>query len=173
MAHQAQQIRRQQRQRRFGHRILWMHHEVPSCGYLLPVAADHLSQSPADAVAHDGPSQCFFDTETEAAQWQLIGAQEDGEVRTGSAFPGTIDSIKFAASHQPRLARKLLSVLHRDCSRCLFPKLGREGMTALLAARRKHFAATLGFHTRTEPVSLGAATLPRLKCTLWQNNSPL
>ncbi len=46
-------------------------------------------------------------------------------------------------------------------------------MTALLAARRKHFAATLRFHARTESVGLGAAALPRLKCTLWQNYSPL
>jgi hypothetical protein len=45
-------------------------------------------------------------------------------------------------------------------------------MTALLAACRQYFAATFCFHARTESVGLGAATLPRLKCTLWQNNSP-
>jgi hypothetical protein len=47
-----------------------------------------------------------------------------------------------------------------------------KAMAALLAARRKHFAATLGLHARTKPVRLGAAALPRLKCTLWQSNPP-
>ena len=36
-------------------------------------------------------------------------------------------------------------------------------MTSLLAASRKHFAATYGLHARTKPVRLGAAALPRLK----------
>src|SRR5215471_10059994 len=44
--------------------------------------------------------------------------------------------------------------------------------TALLAARGKHFAATLGLHARTKPVCLGAPALSRLKCTLWQSNPP-
>ena len=48
------------------------------------------------------------------------------------------------------------------------PLLGREPMTALLAARRQHFAATLGLHTHAKPVCLGAAAFPRLICTLWQ-----
>jgi len=52
------------------------------------------------------------------------------------------------------------------------PLLGREGMTALLAARRQHFAATLGLHTRAKPVCLGAAAFPRLICTLWQSIPP-
>lgn len=45
-------------------------------------------------------------------------------------------------------------------------------MAALLAARRKDFAASGGLHARTKSVNLGAAALPRLICTLWQN-SPL
>ena len=51
--------------------------------------------------------------------------------------------------------------------------LGCKTMTALLAARGKHFAATLGLHARTKSVRLGAAAPPRLKCTLWQSNPPL
>jgi len=51
--------------------------------------------------------------------------------------------------------------------------LGCKTMTALLAARGKHFAATLGLHARTKPVRLGAPALSRLKCTLWQSNPPL
>ena len=50
------------------------------------------------------------------------------------------------------------------------PLLRREPMTALLAARRQHFAAAFGFHTHPKPVCLGAAPSPRLKCTLWQSN---
>jgi hypothetical protein len=45
-------------------------------------------------------------------------------------------------------------------------------MTALLAARRQHFAATLGLHTHAKPVCLGAAAFPRLICTLWQSIPP-
>ena len=52
------------------------------------------------------------------------------------------------------------------------PLLGREPMAALLAARRQHFAATLGLHTHAKPVCLGAAAFPRLICTLWQSIPP-
>jgi hypothetical protein len=52
------------------------------------------------------------------------------------------------------------------------PLLWREAMTALLAARRKHFAATLGLHANPKPVCLGAAAFPRLICTLWQSIPP-
>jgi hypothetical protein len=45
-------------------------------------------------------------------------------------------------------------------------------MTALLAARCEHSAATLGLHTRTKAVRFGAAALPWLKSTLWQSNPP-
>jgi len=50
--------------------------------------------------------------------------------------------------------------------------LWRKAMAALLAARRQHFAATLGLHTRAKPVCLGAAAFPRLICTLWQSIPP-
>src|SRR5580704_13698550 len=52
------------------------------------------------------------------------------------------------------------------------PLLWRKAMTALLAARRQHFAATLGLHTHAKPVCLGAAAFPRLICTLWQSIPP-
>jgi len=45
-------------------------------------------------------------------------------------------------------------------------------MTALLAARRQHLAATYGLHAYTESVRLSAASLPRLICSLWQSNPP-
>ena len=48
------------------------------------------------------------------------------------------------------------------------PSLGREAMTSLLAACRKHFAAALGLHADSKPMCLRAAAFPRLKCTLWQ-----
>jgi hypothetical protein len=46
-------------------------------------------------------------------------------------------------------------------------------MTPLLAARGKHFAATLGLHARAKTVRFGAPAFARLKCALWQNNPPL
>ncbi len=45
-------------------------------------------------------------------------------------------------------------------------------MTALLAARRKHLAASCGLHARTETVRLGAPALARLISALWQSNPP-
>ena len=45
-------------------------------------------------------------------------------------------------------------------------------MTSLLATSRKYFAAALGFHADSEPVSFGAATFPRLIGTLWQDIPP-
>ena len=64
---------------------------------------------------------------------------------------------------------------HSPAGRSVGPsaRLRCEAMTALLAARRKDLTATLGLHARTKPVRLGAAALPRLKCTLWQSNPPL
>jgi hypothetical protein len=45
-------------------------------------------------------------------------------------------------------------------------------MASLLAASRKNFPAACGLHARTKPVRLGAASLARLICALWQNNPP-
>jgi hypothetical protein len=45
-------------------------------------------------------------------------------------------------------------------------------MTALLAACRKHLAASCGLHARTEAVRLGAPALARLISALWQRNPP-
>jgi len=45
-------------------------------------------------------------------------------------------------------------------------------MTPLLAARGKHFAATLGLHAHAKSVRFGAPSFARLICTLWQSNPP-
>jgi len=45
-------------------------------------------------------------------------------------------------------------------------------MTALLAPRRKHLAASGGLHARTKSVRLGAPALARLIGALWQSNPP-
>jgi len=46
-------------------------------------------------------------------------------------------------------------------------------MTSLLAARRQNFPAANGLHARAKSVRLGATSLARLKCALWQSNPPL
>jgi len=53
------------------------------------------------------------------------------------------------------------------------PLLGREPMTALLAARRQHLAAAFGLHAHAKSVGLGAAAFPRLIGTLWQSIPPM
>jgi hypothetical protein len=49
---------------------------------------------------------------------------------------------------------------------------GSEPMTALLATRRQHPAASCGLHARTESVRLGAPAFARLIGALWQSNPP-
>src|SRR5258708_37557508 len=46
-------------------------------------------------------------------------------------------------------------------------------MASLLAACRKNFPAAYRLHARAKPVRLGAASLARLICALWQNCPPL
>lgn len=75
---------------------------------------------------------------------------------------------RYTASNSPRRTSRA----SRGNSRR--PELyGREAMASLLAARRQDLAAAYRFHARAEPVRLRAASLPRLKCALWQSNPPL
>jgi hypothetical protein len=46
-------------------------------------------------------------------------------------------------------------------------------MTALLAPRRKHPAASGGLHTRSKSMRFGAPAFARLISALWQSNPPL
>ena len=46
-------------------------------------------------------------------------------------------------------------------------------MTALLAARRKHPAASGSLHSRTKSVRFSAPAFARLISALWQSNPPL
>src|SRR5277367_1021441 len=90
-----------------------MYHDVPSRGYLLPVAADQFAHAPSHVVAHHRASQGFFNAEAEAAQRQPVGANENSKVGTRAALRGLIDAIKFRLAHQPRLARKLQALRAR------------------------------------------------------------
>ena len=77
------------------------------------MAADHLAQPSAHAVASHGAAECLLDAETEAAQWQFIGTKEHGEVSIGAALASAVDRVKFALAHQTRLARKRLALPRR------------------------------------------------------------
>ena len=75
--------------------------------------------------------------------------------------------VRYTASNSPRRTSRA----SRGKSRR--PALyGSEPMTALLAACRKHSAASGGLHARTESVRLGAPALARLIGALWQSNPP-
>jgi hypothetical protein len=75
--------------------------------------------------------------------------------------------VRYTASNSPRRTNRAA----RGNSRPVL--LGREPMASLLAACRKHLAATLRLHARTEPVRLGAPASPRLIRSLWQSHPPL
>src|SRR5216684_1727383 len=74
---------------------------------------------------------------------------------------------RYTASNSPR--RTSRASRGKSMRPALF---GSEPMTALLAARRKHPAASGGLHARTESVRLGAPALARLIGALWQSNPP-
>src|SRR6267154_43705 len=63
----AQQIRCQRRKLRACYRILRVNDDVPSCGYLQPVAAHDLAQAPPDTIAHYRAAQSLLDAEAESA----------------------------------------------------------------------------------------------------------
>src|SRR5713226_3739938 len=102
---QPQQIRCQRRKFRVRYQILRVYNDVPSCGYLQPVAAHDLAQAPPDTIAHYRPAQSLLDAEAESALRQFVGAEENCEVGTRTALPGAVDSIKLSPPHQPRFAR--------------------------------------------------------------------
>src|SRR5260370_6514489 len=60
---QTQQIRRQRRKLRARHRTLRVYDDVPSCGYLQPVAAHDLAQAPPDTIAQYRAAQGLLDAE--------------------------------------------------------------------------------------------------------------
>src|SRR5207245_11215564 len=103
---QPQQIRCQRRKRRACYRALGVYDDVPSCGYLLLVAAHDLAHAPPDTIAHHRAAQRFLDAEAKTALRQFVRAKENGEVGTRSALSGEVHSIKFFATQQPPLARK-------------------------------------------------------------------
>ncbi len=65
-----------------------------------------LPQAAPDTISHDRATQSLLDAEAEAAPWQLIGAKENGEVRTGTPPAGAINGIEVSAAHQAGVARK-------------------------------------------------------------------
>src|SRR5260370_8174015 len=103
---QTQQIRCQRRKLRARYRALRVNDDVPSCGYLQPVAAHHFAQAPPDPIAHYRAAQSLLDAEPESALRELVGAEENCEVGTRTALSGAVDSSKLSAPHQPRFARK-------------------------------------------------------------------
>jgi len=108
---QAQQIRRQRRKLRSRRQTLRVYDDVPSCGYLQPVAAHDLAQAPPDSIAHYRAAQGLLDAEAETALRQFVGAEENSEVGTRTALSSAVDRIKFSAPYQPRFARIQIPVL--------------------------------------------------------------
>jgi hypothetical protein len=90
-----------------------MYDDVPSCGYLLPLASHDLSHAPADAVAHYCAAERPLDAESEPALRLLVRAIENGEVGTRSALPGAVHHVKIRLANQTRFPRILLPVFIR------------------------------------------------------------
>ena len=110
LVQQTHKFRRERGELRLRHRSSRVNHDVPSCGYLLLVAAYDLAQPSPNAVAYHRASQCLFDAETEAASRQLVASNKGGEVGTRQALAGAVNRVEIAASHQARFARKPLAL---------------------------------------------------------------
>src|SRR5229473_3698198 len=100
----AQQIHRQRCKFRARYRILRVNDDVPSCGYLQPVAAHDFAQAPPDTIAHYRSTQSLLDAEAESALRQFVGAEENCEMGTRTALSGAIDGIKLSAPTNCRRA---------------------------------------------------------------------
>jgi hypothetical protein len=74
------------------------------------VAAHDLAQAPPNTIAHYCPAQGFLDAEAESALRQFVGAEENCEVGTRTALSGAVHGIELRLPHQPRFARKHISV---------------------------------------------------------------
>jgi hypothetical protein len=73
--------------------------EIPSCGYLQPVAAHHFAQSPPDTIALHRAAKRLFDAEPKPALRLFVGAEENCEVGTRAALSGAVDSVKLRLPH--------------------------------------------------------------------------
>jgi hypothetical protein len=76
--------------------------------------------------------------------------------------------VRYTASNSPRRTNRAARGNSRRPG-----LLGREAMASLLAACRKHPAATFGLHAHAKTVRLGAPAFARLICSLRQSNPPL
>ena len=76
--------------------------------------------------------------------------------------------VRYTASNSPRRTSRAARGNSRRPG-----LLGGKPMASLLAARRKHLAATLGLHAHAKTVRLGAPAFARLIGSLWQSNPPL
>lgn len=68
--------------------------------------AQGLAHAATQTIARHGIAKRFLDTESEARLRQLIGTEENREVRTGAAFSSPINGVEIAAPHEPRFAGK-------------------------------------------------------------------
>ena len=104
---QAQQVGRQSGVLGLRDDIFRVNDDVPSRRYFRTMTTNGLPQTAANTIAHYRAAQSLFDAEAEAAAGQLIGAKENGEVRTGAPASGAIDGVEISAADQARVARKI------------------------------------------------------------------
>src|SRR5438105_565854 len=77
---QPHELRRQRCKLHLRRPALRVYDDVPSCRYLLPMAAHNLSHPPPDAIAHYRAAQRLLDAEAVSAAFHLIRAKENGEI---------------------------------------------------------------------------------------------
>jgi hypothetical protein len=102
---QLQQLRSENGERRRRHIGLGVNDDVPSCGYLLTVEANHFAKAAANAIAHHRAAERALDAEAEAAVRQIVRFRENGEVGIGTALPMTVNRVEVCLAHEAHRER--------------------------------------------------------------------
>jgi len=102
---QLQQLRSERGERRRRHIGLGVNDDVPSCGYLLTMEANHFANTAANAIAHHRAAESALNTEAEPALRQIVRFRENGEVGIGTALPMTVNRVEVRLAHKAHAGR--------------------------------------------------------------------
>jgi hypothetical protein len=72
-----------------------MNDDVPSCGNLLTMEADHFADAPAHTVAYYRAAEGALDAEAEAALRQIVRFRENGKKGIGTALAMAVNGVEI------------------------------------------------------------------------------
>src|SRR2546422_1533020 len=94
---QAQQLGRQHRKLRAGHRTPRVNDDVPSRRYLRKILPQDSADAPLDAIAHHRAAHRLFHADSQAAVPEAVGPREGRELRARAPPPAAIYRFELRA----------------------------------------------------------------------------